>query len=448
MKEVVCMLLSFRVRNYKSIADEMWIDLRATKQKDHLDTLINSGKEKFLPVIAIYGANASGKSNIFKAISAMMDRIEGKLKKDVITSDDIAPYIVPYMFDETYKNGSTLFEIEQKIDKIEYRYGFVCTKQKVYEEWLFMKKDSKEECVFYRNDETLEMPFENKEINNEVSHCYSMTSENDLLITGLNKRASSNLKMIQENFKTYKLAIKKGEENTRNLEKKIGILHLFSNINMFDSISFDFSNDKTESVLIDGLGRNLYKLGNANRLAPHKMVENIKEMVATVDSSIVDVTVEEETDSDLNIHYRVYTHHLDNNGKKVKVNFDIESNGTRKFIALYSWIFLSLNNGFSIVCDEIDIKLHPLLLRRIIRMFTDKEQNPKGAQLIFSAHNLICLDSSDLRRDEIYFVEKNNQKTEIYPMSDIKIKGETVRADLDFGKNYLTGRFGAIPFND
>lgn len=448
MKEVVGMLLSFRVRNYKSIADEMWIDFRATNQKDHLDTLIHEGKVKILPVIAIYGANASGKSNIFKALSAMRNRIEGALKKDVITSDDIAPYIVPFMFDETYINGATLFEIELIIDKTEYRYGFECTKHKIYEEWLFMKKDSEEECIFYRNDEIIEIPFKHKSIHKEISHCYSMASENDLLITGLNKRASSNLKMIRENIETDKFAIEKREMSVGHLKIELEILNFFNVIKMFDSLSFDFSDDDTESVLIDGLGSNFIEFSNKGELSAQNMIDDIKEMVAIVDSSIVDITVEEETDSDLNINYRVFTHHLDNKGKKIKVNFDTESNGTRKFIALYSWIGLCLKSGVSIICDEIDIKLHPLLLRRIIKMFTDKEQNPKGAQLIFSAHNLICLDSSDLRRDEIYFVEKNNQKTEIYSMSDIKIKGETVRADLDFGKNYLTGRFGAIPFNN
>ena len=108
-------------------------------------------------------------------------------------------------------------------------------------------------------------------------------------------------------------------------------------------------------------------------------------------------------------------------------------------------LLISLKYGRPCIIDELDSKLHPLLLRYIIKMFSDKSING-GGQLIFSSHNLVCLDSRDLRRDEIWFVEKNNQKSTIFSLYDFK--DETIRKDLDFGKHYLNGRFGAVPFND
>ena len=96
----------------------------------------------------------------------------------------------------------------------------------------------------------------------------------------------------------------------------------------------------------------------------------------------------------------------------------------------------------------VDSKMHPLILRRIVQMFTNKETNPNGAQLIFSAHNIINLDASDLRRDEIWFVEKKNHKSTMCALANLDLPELNVRADLNYGKNYLNGRFGAVPFKD
>ena len=102
-----------------------------------------------------------------------------------------------------------------------------------------------------------------------------------------------------------------------------------------------------------------------------------------------------------------------------------------------------METGKPIFVDELDSKLHPLLLRYIVRQFHDKNVNKNGGQLIFSSHNIICLNSKDLRRDEIWFVEKENQESKLYSLYDFRDSG--ARNDLEFGKNYLSGRFGAIP---
>jgi len=108
---------------------------------------------------------------------------------------------------------------------------------------------------------------------------------------------------------------------------------------------------------------------------------------------------------------------------------------------------MTLLGGTVMFVDELDSKLHPLVIRKIIQMFSDRNKNKGKGQIIFSSHNLVSLDSSDLRRDEIWFVEKHEQKSVLYSLYDFKDYNQnSVRADLSFGKHYLAGRFGAIPF--
>ena len=148
----------------------------------------------------------------------------------------------------------------------------------------------------------------------------------------------------------------------------------------------------------------------------------------------------------MNDQYFPYSLHKDDESTISPVPFSIESCGTKKMFFLSMHLISSLHFGRPLFIDELDSKLHPLLLRYIVKMYHDKIDNKSGGQLIFSSHNLICLDSSDLRRDEIWFVEKIDQKSTMFSLYDFK--EETIRKDLDFGKHYLNGRFGAVPFND
>ena len=173
-------------------------------------------------------------------------------------------------------------------------------------------------------------------------------------------------------------------------------------------------------------------------------LEQVWSLVNTIDPSIKDIEIEEDIDSNMNPHYRVFSHHLVNNGKTIKVPFTTESCGTKKIFSLALFINDSLQKGLPLFVDELDSKLHPLVLRYIIKLYHDKDINIGHGQIIFSSHNLVCLDSSDLRRDEIWFVEKNNEKSTMFSLYDFK--EEKIRNDLDFGKHYLNGRFGAIPF--
>ena len=139
------------------------------------------------------------------------------------------------------------------------------------------------------------------------------------------------------------------------------------------------------------------------------------------------------------------------NGEKTTVFFnedDMESEGTKKIISLSGPIFDTLKEGSVIIIDELDAKLHPFLTREIIKLFTNKDNNPNGAQLIFATHDTNLLDLSILRRDEIWFTEKDeNESSDLYSLAEFKqADGSKIRKDASLEKNYINGRYGAIPY--
>lgn len=156
--------------------------------------------------------------------------------------------------------------------------------------------------------------------------------------------------------------------------------------------------------------------------------------------------MKKKQDDNLKDIYEIYSVHENENGEKIRFPFNNESKGTQKILTLSVWILLSLNMGTVLFIDELDAKLHPLILRYILKLYTNLDDNKQNGQLIFSSHNLVCLDSNDLRRDEIWFVEKEKQKSTMFSLYDFKTYDSANYTDFDFGKHYLNGRFGAIPF--
>lgn len=403
------MLLRFKIKNYKSFAGDAVLDLTATNIKEHVNSLIEKNGIKILPISAIFGANASGKSNLFLAFKSMCADVLNSYEKN-----ENHLLITPYIFNQDTQKEPTEYEICINIDDKEYRYGFVRNQVRVFEEWLFTNKFSKntkakEKMIFYRKDKKLFVEKLNRKETKEINYINSMAEDNELLITAIGRRKNSEYSNVYEWFL-----------NTSQMQ--------------------DFSNDDDEAISTEIA---------AHALCEHKnCLDDVVNLLKIFDNSISDVKIFAEKDANLNEVYNVYSYHLDNKGNEIKIPFESESSGTKKIFALATWLFLSLNTGMVLWIDEFDAKLHPLILRYIIKLYSDREINIGNGQLIFSSHNLVCLDSSDLRRDEIWFVEKNNQVSTMYSLYDFKDDDTTVRADLSFGKHYLSGRFGAVPFQD
>lgn len=411
---MIILLVNFRVENYKSIHKLSELNLKANnKLNDHNDSLIKiTPKFNILPIISIYGANASGKSNLIKAINAM--------KKIVLTNS--LKNVVPFMYDE--KNNVTFFEIEllnKKTNEI-FRYGFTCDKIKVHEEWLYKKNvdEKDDDGIFIRNNVEnifhINSIYDNDDLTKALNFNQNMISETELLLSTL-------LKM--NNINKYDSTI---------LSTIVRCMKIF-----FVKSLIYFNTDITEKVEVD-LSNDMYNLSE-------KLVSEVVVFMKEIDPSIEDIKVVKEKDDDLNEVNNIKFVRRNKSRKLIETSISLESSGTKKILLLFPLIWSSLVVGNILIVDELDIKLHPLLFRKIVKLYMS--ENPKNSQIIFTSHSIVCLDSSDLRRDSIVFTEKNkNKNTDVFPLSSIRYNGEVIRTDLDFGKNYLLGRFGAIPFSE
>jgi len=397
-KEVGAMLLQVRIKNYRSIGDEIILDMAAGNGRDHPNFLHEKNGVKILPIAAIYGSNASGKSNIIKAISAIIFNI--KMSHTYGEKDFFLT--TPYLYNDTLVASPTEFEIFIVIGDVEFQYGFIATINEIIEEWLYTRKMSKHET---KHNKILERK------NNEFAYInkYKKFNEFDDLITK----------------KTLALSFI-GNKN---------INHDIDFSNLFKWFNFAIPSDYDSAVETNTISQVYFN----NKDFKNKFIKFINEF----DSSIDDIIIKENKDENGIKKYAAYTKH----GKN-EYPFEIESDGTKKLyrlFVLFDWL-LTLRSGL-LIYDELDINLHPLILRRIVNMFHDKEINKMGSQLIFTSHNLIVLDRHELRRDEIWFAEKDKRGfTNLYSLDAFKIYEKAVRSDMDFSKNYLAGRFGAIPF--
>ena len=401
------MLLQFKFKNFKSFKEETILNMAATSIKDHNNSLIEINNIKTLPVAGIYGANASGKSNLFEAFSFMQLYLSGKANEYIKSK-------IGFIFDSTAYNEQTEFEVclyIKELDK-EVRYGFSVYENNILEEWLYTKPFSKtpnikEKCVFYREDnKKIESDVKDYSIKKEIEFVFSLTQKNELMLTNIGKR-----NIIEYSEVYYYLLMD---------SKFINYSYIFDE-NIYrnqDLLKYLYEHQNNINILSKSLNK--------------------------IDDAIKRIEIKKKNNEKFEIYYRVDSIHVNTNGEEVEFPFENESCGTKKYFGLILYIIDAMVTGKPVFVDELDSKLHPLLLRYIIRQFHDRDVNKNGGQLIFSAHNIICLNSKDLRRDEIWFVEKKNQASELYSLYDFRDSG--ARNDLEFGKNYLSGRFGAIPF--
>ena len=404
------MLLNFRIKNYKSFAEDAELNMLAASIKDHNDSLIVENDMKVLPVGAIFGANGCGKSNFLEAFALLQEMLTVYSGKD--KQMELKDLVSSYIFDSVTNKSPTELEISicDIESKKEYRYGISLDKEKVLEEWLFIRtfsqtKNLKEKCVFYREyGKELRSDIMDKE-RKEINFVFSLTLEDELLMSNLGKRGISKYQYVYKWFN----------------EKVIYL-------NYSNEISLLYKTNRLMKTLYDD----------------KELLNNIVRFLKTIDDSIIDIEINKEINNKMNETFIPYAIHKNDDGDKIKIPFSMESCGTKKMLTFSYYLLLSLRKGYTIVVDELDSKLHPLILRYIVGLYADREVNTGRGQLIFTSHNLICLDSSDLRRDEIFFVEKINQRSSIFSLYDFK--ESNIRNDLSFGKHYLNGRFGAVPF--
>ncbi|WP_339120815.1 ATP/GTP-binding protein [Fusobacterium nucleatum] len=411
------MLLQFYFSNYRSFEGEGILDMRASGSNELSSHIRNTLNEKVLPVTAIYGANASGKSSVFEAFQFMALCVLESLS----FSDDNKknPYklkIDSFKFSESKEKPSE-FEINY-IDKkgkkeLYYNYGFKIDNSGILEEYLAFNTKT---GVKRKEDYT---------------YIFKRERNQKLYLDSSIEKFRENLEI---SLKEKTLLVSLGAK--LNIDEFIRVRTWFINTEVIN-----FSNSLYGALLENILPNNI--------IESEEVRKNLVSFINSFDDSIINIEVEkisaiDENDKD---NYRVFTIHKSDKGTSTaRISMNEESSGTKKMFSLYQTLLDVLEKGGVFFADELDIKLHPLLMRNILLTFTDKEKNSNNAQLIFTTHNTIYMDMDLLRRDEIWFVEKDNGVSNLYSLDDItNEKGEKIRKDSNYEKHYLLGNYGAIP---
>ena len=395
------MLCQFTVKNYKSIREDVTFDMQAAAISEHEDKIIvDKDGEQFLPVSAIYGPNGGGKSNVLEALHTLAAKVLRPLYATGDNEDRIflrkKLIIEPFAFSEDTKNEPTEFEIFFRTEMAEYRYILHVKKDVVvYESLDRVKLDTGRKSALFERDEEIVLKgvFAKLKISDELSATLPLLS-----YLGITYKKNEVVKDVLEWF-----------------EYGVDFLNYG---NPIEELRMAVSNsDDVKQLMLD--------------------------MIQEMDLDIVDFRVVE----DENDRIDVYTKHLVE-GYEAELNLLEESSGTKKLFGLMPFIADSLLTGTTLVIDELDAKIHPVLLRHIIMMFNDMSINKKKAQLIFTSHDLSTMNSEVFRRDEIWFVTKGNaQNSKLYSLVEFKNgKGESVRKDAKFDKQYLEGKYGADPY--
>lgn len=399
------MLIRFSFKNFKSFKNENCLDMEATSLKEHEYNVAKTENGEYLKVSAIYGANASGKTNVLQAFDYM--------KKRILVSDDSkknSPIDEENIYSFMINNDPIALEVEilAKNNKI-YKYGFEVLKDTIISEWLFEKRVNKFYAIFERENNNVSMK------PNKIS---------DLV----------------------------------NIDERTLFLNIYSKI---DRNNEDFSNVYdwfVNSMYLD-LGNPNFERFINNRvslkiLSDENYKKELLKFIKTIDSGIEGIrttpdSIEAVKSNNGIIDIEVL--HRGENGELKALPFYLESNGTRKMFHLFDFFIDALKNGMVLFVDELDAKLHPLLTRYIINLFHNSQTNIGNGQLIYSTHDTVNLNKETFRRDEIWFAEKDKDGiSEIYALSDYileddKNAGKKVRNDATYNKDYLTGRYGAIP---
>ena len=391
------MLLQFDVFNFLSIKDEVTMTAFANASKEHEESLILYGKERVLPSLAVYGANAAGKSNLFKALKAAVSlvRRSNDLQINMPTGFE------PFLFDERTKREKTKMDFMFVHNGKKFAYGFMADNKYVYEEYLYEYKSARPTLIFDRTD---------------ISN-YKFTSAYKHLAEYQNKNTANKLFMCTATAWNCE-------------ETKDAYLWFAEGIDIYDPTAIK------NSQYLEYLDQNKDR---------PETKEFMLSLLKHAEINIEDY--EFESGNVAGNQYRLDTVHRieqpDGNLKNYKLPSSLESDGTMLLFAYGPIIMEALEKGRTIVIDELDTSLHANLSRYLISLFNDKTVNRNGAQLIFSSHDISLLDLDLFRRDQIYFVEKDSKtgETDLYSLADF-----SPRKSENIQKGYLQGRYGAIPF--
>ncbi|NES24806.1 MAG: ATP-binding protein [Symploca sp. SIO3E6] len=396
------MLIEFSVANYRSFKEKVTFSMVAAnlvakdKEIDENNAFVIDDDLKLLKSAAIYGANASGKSNLTKAL-AFMRWFMINSSKETQSTEKIG--VERFQLSTETEEQPSFFEIVFLLDRQQYRYGFEANTDRVVSEWLFYVPQSRETKLFERRD-------------NDIRASKKYQAE------GIEKRTRQNALFLSV---SAQFNVEIAKEVLELLSRMIGI--------------------------ISGLNDRGYEEITVDCLMEDEHTDEIIKLIKKLDLGIDDIKVEvTEINGDEIVLIQTIHKKINSKGSYISTElFDLdeqESEGTQKIFALAGPLVDTLKYGKVLIVDEFEARLHPLISRTIVELFNSKETNPNNAQLIFMTHETNLLSNKLFRRDQIWFTEKDRfGSTDLYSLAEYKI-----RNDASFGSDYIKGRYGAIPY--
>lgn len=408
------MIYEFSFSNFRSYKSERKLDFTAKPISEFKESLITKDKKtKLLPVCVVYGPNGGGKSGVLLALRTLRNIIVEPLlqmafmkkkneKLAEVSIEDLQDNFrreqeneYYFKWDDEGKNVPTEFNIMFSSDSVKYRYELKLKESYIVEENLYYEKsDGTVDAVFERDEAGVYLCDELAEVDIETMN--------------------ENLTIL-----SYVALLK-------NIEIIDRAVRFFLKMHFID-----FDRPRQDR-------RILVKAIEEDR-------ERIFQWTRRMGIDISDIRVEYDNDGKV---VEIFTSHKKENGEVKELKLSEESSGTRKVISILPRLLSGLDKGDFFVIDELDAKLHPMLLQRIIEMFTDAKNNKNAAQLLFSSHDMTTMSNKVFRRDEIWFSAINGYgESVLYSLVDFKKEnGKKPRNDEDYNKQYLEGRYGADPY--
>jgi len=421
------MLIEFTVGNYRSFKMPVTFSLLASSLTEYKDTHVFAAhKLNLLKSAIIYGANASGKSSFFKAISFMKNFIFNSAKETQITEKiDVQNF---KLSTET-ENKPALFEIIFLVDQMRYRYGFQVTEEKVTAEWLFHVPTTKEARLFIREQNNIVVGPNFK----EGKGLEARTRDNALFLSvAAQFNGEISLKILSW---FNKLTIISGLDDRRYMGVTLSMIKdsefkqwalKFLGIADIEILDIDVEFQETDAEYLENLLKDVQKILRGQKI-PKNKIKRIDGFSAK--------TVHQKYDS--------------KNRKKSYERFEIaenESEGTKKLLALSGPIWDTLKNGKILFIDEFEARLHQKLTLSLVKLFNSSKSNLKDAQFVLATHDTNLLRNDLFRRDQIWFINKDQYGvSDLYSLAEYKESNKITRKDTAYGKNYLAGRYGGIP---
>lgn len=407
------MIIELSVENYLSVKNKVTLSLDSSSSKKLSQNLINLTKnDTLLKSVVIYGANASGKSNIIKSVFFLWNMVRSSHNFNVDTKIPRSPF----KLDENWLGKPSNFEIIFIHENIKYKYGFSCTNEKIIDEYLFYWPRGRESLIFSRKD-TTKYTFRSDKRRQDIIK--TQTNHNVLYLSRATQLGYEKTKKGYE-FIVNNLVINVSPSWTELTIKKI------------------HENLKLKNNVIDVLQK--ADFGGIFDIKVSKEKRKVSGVEFKIEKGIQSFNPLKEQEKDF---YNVTFIHKSKDGKLIELDFAEESHGTQKTLSLLGPIFDILETGKVAFIDELEVNLHSNITRFLVKLFNSLH-NKNNAQLIFTTHDTNLLDSELFRRDQIYICTKEpNKNTVITSFLDFDL-----RETADFERAYLNGRVGGLHFID